>query len=81
MGMRTRRDFFALAIGTTGYFTLRPAWAADATTPYHLVATADRTRILAAADRYLSERPITVTASHSERSKGGSHDYFSEGDY
>ena len=48
---------------------------------YNMVANTDRTRILTAADRYLSEQPVTVTASHSERSKGSLHDYFSEGDY
>jgi hypothetical protein len=41
----------------------------------------DRKRILAAADRYLKEKPVTVTAAHSPRSAGGLHDYFSEGDY
>jgi len=46
-----------------------------------MVATTDRKRILSAADKYLSEKPITVTASHSERSPGGPHDFFSEGDY
>lgn len=34
-----------------------------------------------AADRYLHERPVTITAYSSERSAGGRHDYFSEGDY
>lgn len=34
-----------------------------------------------AADRYLQERPITITAYSSERSAGGRNDYFSEGDY
>lgn len=41
----------------------------------------DRDRILQAADSYLAQRPITVTAYTSLRSKGGLHDYFSEGDY
>src|SRR2546423_8767221 len=45
------------------------------------VAAFDRARVLKAADQYLSERPITVTASHSPRSAGGPHDFFSEGDY
>lgn len=45
------------------------------------VAAIDRTRILNAAQRYLDEPPITVTASSSSRSAGGKHDYFSEGDY
>ncbi len=45
------------------------------------VATLDRARILKAANQYLSEKPITITASHSSRSAGGVHDFFSEGDY
>src|SRR5262249_17271833 len=45
------------------------------------VATFDRKRVLAAASKYLREQPITVTASSSERSAGGKHDFFSEGDY
>jgi hypothetical protein len=45
------------------------------------VATFDRARILKAADQYLKEQPITITASRSPRSAGGLHDFFSEGDY
>ena len=41
----------------------------------------DRERILRAANGYLSQPPVTITASSSPRSKGGPHDYFSEGDY
>lgn len=41
----------------------------------------DRERILRAANAYLAQPPITVTAASSPRSKGGKHDYFSEGDY
>ena len=37
--------------------------------------------MLRAADRYLREAPITVTAASSPRSAGGRHDYFSEADY
>ena len=37
--------------------------------------------VLAAAKRYLRERPITITNSSSPRSAGGKHDYFSEADY
>ena len=81
MAMMTRRDFFPLAAGVTGYLRFGRAWAASVVDPYDIVATNDRARILAAANRYLAEPPIAVTASHSERSKGGLHDYFSEGDY
>jgi len=45
------------------------------------VAAFDRARVIKAADSYLREKPITVTASHSARSAGGLHDFFSEGDY
>ena len=41
----------------------------------------ERERVLKAANRYLAEEPITVTASSSPRSAGGAHDFFSEGDY
>ena len=33
------------------------------------------------AELYLAEEPVTVTAAHSERSAGGNHDFYSEGDY
>lgn len=45
------------------------------------VAAFDRTRVVAAADRFLTQAPLTVTAAHSSRSAGGPHDFFSEGDY
>jgi alginate lyase len=45
------------------------------------VAACDRDRVLKAANQYLSEKPITITAITSPRSSGGLHDYFSEGDY
>src|SRR5262245_6796561 len=45
------------------------------------VAKFDRERTLKAANKYLSESPITITASTSARSAGGRHDFFSEGDY
>src|SRR5579871_917360 len=41
----------------------------------------ERGRVLKAADRYLADGPVTVTASSSPRSAGGKHDFFSEGDY
>ncbi len=45
------------------------------------VAAFDRARVVSAADRYLGEPPVTVTATSSARSAGGPHDFFSEGDY
>ncbi len=41
----------------------------------------ERSRVVAAADRYMREQPVTVTAVRAERSAGGPHDFFSEGDY
>jgi hypothetical protein len=45
------------------------------------VVEIERARVLKAADRYLAEQPVTVTASGSPRSAGGKHDFFSEADY
>jgi Alginate lyase len=45
------------------------------------VAALERDRVLRAAGLALDEPPVTVTASRSERTAGGEHDYFSEGDY
>jgi len=45
------------------------------------LAAIERGRVLEAADRYLTGKPVTVTASGSPRSAGGKHDFFSEGDY
>src|SRR5579863_8241395 len=45
------------------------------------LAAIERGRVLRAADGYLNDQPVTVTASASPRSSGGRHDFFSEGDY
>jgi hypothetical protein len=45
------------------------------------IVAIERPRVLKAADKYLAEKPVTVTASGSPRSSGGPHDFFSEGDY
>jgi len=57
-----------------------PAPGIDAATSIDVRAV-ERGRILPAADRFLAEPPITVTAARSPRSAGGPHDFFSEGDY
>lgn len=54
-------------------------WLAPPVTQFD--AAAERTRVLTAANKYLKEGPVTVTAATSPRSAGGPHDYFSEGDY
>src|ERR1700759_5096425 len=45
------------------------------------IVAIERPRIMEKAARYLIDQPLTVTASHCERSAGGKHDFFSEGDY
>ena len=45
------------------------------------IAAVDRRRVLEAASRYLQQKPITIVAARCERSAGGPHDFFSEGDY
>jgi hypothetical protein len=70
--MLNRRDFLRLS-------ALLPAARLQAA-PLDLAAI-DRRRILSAADRYLLESPVTITATSSPRSAGGRHDFFSEGDY
>src|SRR5436190_23928534 len=41
----------------------------------------DRSRILKAANQYLTEKLSTITDVSSPRSAGGRHDFFSEADY
>ncbi len=69
----TRRDFLSAAAVAVPLFAFSVR-GFD-------VAAFDRARVLKAARRYLSERPVTVTATRSTRSAGGPHDFFSEGDY
>ncbi|MGH9574431.1 MAG: alginate lyase family protein [Candidatus Acidiferrales bacterium] len=78
----SRRSFCAL----TGAFaaswcTCEGVFGAELHAKAADVAVIDRHRILSAANRYLKEQAITVTAASSPRSAGGKHDYFSEGDY
>jgi hypothetical protein len=83
MKVLTRREFCTFAGAATASFAFAPAWAAEphAGSPFGLVAVTDRARIFVAADKYLSAQPITVTATQSDRSPGGPHDFYSEGDY
>lgn len=69
-----RRDVFlgtALALTTLGRAIAAPL---D-------IAAIDRARILKAADRFLIEGPVTITAFAAPRSPGGRQDYYSEADY
>ncbi len=46
-----------------------------------LIIKLDKVRVVKDANKYLKEQPITITSSKAERSKGGIHDFYSEGDY
>jgi hypothetical protein len=41
----------------------------------------ERARVMKLANGCLDAAPVTITASHSPRSPGGPHDFYSEGDY
>jgi hypothetical protein len=60
---------------------LLPAVRLSFAAPSFDLAAIERPRVLKAANRYLAEKPVTVTAASSPRSAGGKHDFFSEGDY
>jgi Alginate lyase len=72
--MKGRAGALAFAVASL------PLAAPAAPRPFPL-AEIERERVLAAARSYLSEPPVTVTASRSSRSAGSLHDYFSEADY
>jgi hypothetical protein len=69
-----RRDF---SLGTV----LTLAASGRATAAPLDIAAIDRARILRAADRYLADAPVTITAFAAPRSPGGRRDYYSEADY
>lgn len=68
-----RRRFLGAALAAASIRTVHAQ-------PFDLEAF-EHDRVLRAANRYLSEKPVTITASHSPRSAGGLHDFFSEADY
>ena len=71
-----RRDFMGACAAASF------AGAAFATSAVKFdVAAFDRARVLRNAQKYLTNKPATVTAAQSRRSTGGLHDFFSEGDY
>lgn len=72
----------AAATRSNAWSAIAPLKAGDETPiTAEEIARIDRERILRAAGKYLAEAPVTIAASSSPRSKGGKHDYFSEGDY
>jgi hypothetical protein len=69
-----RRTFLQSALAVSALRASRAAAPLD-------LAAFERPRVLKAANLYLAEGPVTVTAAASPRSAGGKHDFFSEGDY
>ena len=69
-----RRTFLQSALTVSALRVSRAAAPVD-------LAEIERPRVLKAANKYLAEIPVTVTAASSPRSAGGKHDFFSEGDY
>lgn len=57
-----------------------PVLTTAATNGFDLAAI-ERSRIAKKAAKYLKEEPVTVSATQCQRSAGGKHDFFSEGDY
>lgn len=85
-GVHPRRDFCkgaaALVLSAAAYGPLSWTGSFRRKLPRKFdVVAIDRARVLSAAQRYLKDPPITITASTSKRSPGGKHDYFSEADY
>lgn len=63
-------------------FSQMPGCTPGDKTSIHEQIVADfEDRIIEKAEEYLKKEPVTVTASVSERSAGGPHDFYSEGDY
>jgi Alginate lyase len=80
-----RRRFVTTA-GVAGSFALLScSWGqkrdAAASATFQMVASTDKKRILEAAEKYVSNSPLTITASPTKRSAGGLHDFYSQADY
>lgn len=75
----TRRTLGGAAAALLAGYAVRPS-PLSAAVPLDIAAI-DRARILRAADRWLDEAPVTITAFRAARSPGSAHDYYSEGDY
>lgn len=74
-----RRSFCIKTAAAT--FASATSLRSFAASPAFDIDAYDRARVLKQANGYLTAEPITITASHSPRSAGGQHDFFSEGDY
>lgn len=84
MNLISRRAFCCNALTSIAVTAASNSLFAEEENPRSLgldLAKFERPLVLKAANGYLREPPITITASSSPRSAGGKHDYFSEGDY
>jgi len=81
----TRRRFLkaATAAGwmSAARLTLSLSSGAKESDAFRMVSETDRQRILKAADKYISQAPITITDFPAKRSAGGLHDFYSQADY
>jgi hypothetical protein len=80
-----RRQFLRTATAAGCALADNLAWGQprypESSDAYRLVAKTDRERILEAADRYVAQTPLTITAFPTKRSAGGLHDFYSQADY
>jgi Alginate lyase len=80
-----RRRFLIAATATGCATAAGRVWGLprhpEASDAYRLVVKTDRQRILAAATKYVSQTPQTITAFSTGRSAGGLHDFYSQADY
>jgi hypothetical protein len=73
------RTFFTLLLLALSLLFMESCNKVDPVTK--IVQDQLKEEILKRAESNLNEQPITVTAFRSERSAGGNHDFYSEGDY
>jgi len=83
-----KSKYYVLLILIVFSFKLNMLFASQITTKnkfaegiYPELIQAEKNRVIPLAKQFLKEKPITVTASHCERSAGSKHDYYSEGTY
>jgi Alginate lyase len=69
-----------LLLTSCGVFSMLSVVAADPVSSMD-IRQLDHDRIVNAANQYLADQPVTITAYPAPRSAGGLHDYFSEADY
>lgn len=69
------------ALFTAVFWGIALSLALPGKLPSFKLGKIERVRVLRAANQYLREQPVAITAVQSPRSAGGVHDFFSEGDY